>query len=336
MKYRQAVISVFKTLDDNGTFSPTADIDIIYRQPFNNLGLAIEFSFANTYFAPYSTCNITVHNPSSDMVDAFIFDSLTYRKRPKVEIRAGYSEVKMKSNLDVGVLKGDLDLIYWGHPIFSSDDKVVGSRLFTIQLSNIVASTRVIRVQKLYRKGWTILSMLKDLASVANLKTDFSALEVDEFASIKLDNPLYFNNRQIVSQVLPALARDFKFYYFIREGSYIFKSSTTRGIKGTLTDINSKNGMIERPVSINWVHYSVKTLFGLPEILDRGSWVRVQSPVFAKPTDAAQAGIAKLFEPEIDALIVEAKYNWNDEDAFIEYIVSPSGNPLNANPIQVF
>ena len=137
-----------------------------------------------------------------------------------------------------------------------------------------------------------------------------------------------FNNRQVVAQVFPQLRKSFKFTFNIEDGSYKFRPATEPGKVGVLERVNATTGMVEHPASINWSHFRVKTFFGLPRIFSPGDWMKISSPVFI-PRDKNPTGL----EASKDSLVVEGAYRFNDENAICEYIVSPSGSPVNGNAI---
>jgi hypothetical protein len=326
--YRQGVISVFQSTG-NSQFSSEATTEIIFRQPFNNLGLGFTFSFERKYFSPFSVCTASIINPSNQIVDAFNFDPVTYKNRPLVEIRAGYSDVKIQSASEVNALKASLPLRYSGHPTFSQDFKLPGGRELRFQLSDIQASSRSARVGKQYKKGKTIISIIEDLLKIGGAQGDLTALKNDSaFSGLTLENSVLYNNRQIFTQVLPELAKRYLFTFVVENQKYIFKLADKRGPAGALIEISENTGMIEYPVSINWVHWIVKTLYGKPAGVRRGGWTKVISKVFNPTT-----GPVSPTGSEITALVVDEKHIWGDEQAAIEYVISPEGQPINAIPI---
>lgn len=329
-KYRQGVISVFKALED-GKFSPKPETEIIFKQPFNNLGLGFAFSFTRNYFSPYAPCQLSIINPSNEIVDAFSFDPKTYKKRPLIEIRAGYSDVKMKTFKDLDKLKVSLDKIYTGHPTFGADNKTSGGRVFNVRLNDIVAVSRTARVGKQYKKGRSILSVLDDVLKIAKVKFDLNSLIRDpDFPKLSLENTIFYNNRQIMTQVLPSLAKKYGFKFYVTNGVYEFRSSTNKGPVGVTKEVSEKNrSMIEHPVSVNFVHWKVKTFFGRPKVFDRGEWMKVVSNVFTKKSFV---GPPSPTGTTVTALIVNANYSWQNESASIEYVISPSGQPINSTP----
>ncbi len=326
--FRQCVITVYPAAVQSG-----APVDIIFRQPYHNLGLAISYQFVLDYFQPYADCNGSILNPSNAIVDAFYFDPKTYKNRPLIEIRAGHSSVKITSLSEVESLKRTLPLRYTGHPTFFKDNKINGGRRLEFSLSNIEASSRSARVGKTYAKGRKILSVLADLAKVAKIKADFSALKKDtEFSAKVLANTIFYNNVQVMSQALPRLAKLYGFVFMADNGRYLFKLSKTQGPVGALIEINERNGMIEHPVSLNWVQWSIKTLYGQPDGLQRGGWAKVASEVFNKAESVSPTFVGPVIDSTLQALILNESHVFNDSEAFIEYTVSPDGQPINSTP----
>jgi len=294
----------------------------------------MSFNFTRSYFSPIATCNLAIQNIDNDIVSAFAFDSRTYKNRPRVEIRAGYTDFRANDAGDIEELKNRLREVYTGYPFFSSDDKIVGGRVLTVQMSDLIASARSKRISQTFSKGRTLISILEAIEkSTKGLLFSLGEIRVDAVLSTaKLENNLYFNNRQIITDILPELARTFKFYWLAKGNVFIFKPARTRGRVGSKVVVNRFNGMVEHPVSTNWVHYKLKTLFGLPELIQPGGWVRMESDFFGRST-ASQVTVVKGTNDTIDGLVVEAQYDFADQVAQIIYTVSAEGQPVNTNPV---
>lgn len=332
MRLRQSVISVFRPLDDAGHFLNIPALDIIFRQPFHNLGLAYSFNFSKSYYAQFTTANLSIENIDNNIVDAFYFDTVNLKKRPLVEIRAGYSDVKLKNLTKLLTLKQSLPLIYSGTPYYNQDNKTIGGRIFNIQLSDFQSFTRVGRVVKKYSKGRLITEIIDDL--LVSIKTRFSIqalIEDSEFRSLKLENNLMYNHRHVLSDILLELAKQYGFIFFVNSsGTYEFRV-VSKSTSGIATDINSRNGLIEHPVGINFVQWTIKTLFGLPSILYPGDRVKIESEHFRR---IALPPPNKNVDNILDGLIVDANYNWNDSSAEIQYTVAADGQPVNVNIVK--
>lgn len=83
--FRQAVVSVRKPTGATGStdvdklyYPPEAEI--LFRQPYHNLGLAMTFNFQQSFFTPFSTCSLMIENNSTKMADVFKFDNMDYTK----------------------------------------------------------------------------------------------------------------------------------------------------------------------------------------------------------------------------------------------------------------
>lgn len=339
---RQAVISIRRATDLNGNFEKVA-FDIPFRQPFNNLGLDFQFTFTKAYWGFFTAAELKIFNINQEMTDAFFFDSKTYKKRPLVEIRAGYSNIKALNQTDIVKLKADLPAVFTGFPNFASDDKAVGERELLVTLNDITASKRTKRVSRSYKKGRLVLSVLQDLAIQADIKVDLTALENDDtFSAIELENDLYYLNRQVLTDIYFALSKSYGFRAFFDASSpptLIFKRAGTQGIVGGFTVISEKTGMVEHPTSVNFVHWKVKTFFGRPRVLFPGDWIRVESEYMARLNKRTQAsgrkigGISKPVDKTVDGVIIVADYNWQGAEALIEYTLSVQGHPEDTNPI---
>ncbi len=330
MKFRQSVISVFKPIDGTGNFLKIPSLEIVFRQPFHNFGLAYSFSFSKSYWAPFTTCELSIENVDNTIVDAFYFDTEPLTKRPLVEIRAGYSSVKMKKIQELNLLKQNLPLIYSGTPYYVQDNKIAGGRTLNISLSDFQSFTRVGRVVKKYFKGQSIISIIDSLITSIGAMGSTLELETPEFQALKLENDLMYNHRHVLSDILPELARQYSFYFFIGpHGIYEFRPAlnTTPGI---FKNVNSTNGLIEHPVGINFVQWTIKTFFGLPSFMYPGDRVKIESEHFKR--------IARLqtnlnIDNTLQGLIVTGNYNWNDTDADITYTIAADGQPINVNKI---
>lgn len=331
MKFRQSVISVFKPLDGLGNFLKVPSLEIVFRQPFHNFGLAYNFSFSKSYFAPHTTCELSIENIDNQIVDAFYFDAKPLTKRPLVEIRAGYSSVKMKTIQELNLLKQNLPLIYSGTPYYTQDNKIIGGRILNVSLNDFQSFTRVGRIVRKYFKGRRIVDIIDDLLIAGKIIGSTLDLQRDpEFRLLTLENDLMYNHRHVLSDILPELSRQYAFYFFVGpHGAYEFKPAlnTTPGV---FKNVNSTNGLIEHPVGINFVQWTIKTFFGLPSILYPGDRVKIESEHFRR---VALPPPNINIDNTLQGLIVAGNYNWNDTDADITYTVSADGQPININKI---
>lgn len=329
MRFRQAMMSIFEPIGEN-SFRPQATKVIYFRQPFNNLGLAYNFSFSTSYFSPFADCQVTIRNVDSSIARSLEFDPASYRNRPKIEIRAGYSDRKIffDSIANRNILSDSLPIVYTGFPVYYSEDKVVGGRDLTLDVTNISLAFRNKRVNISFPADTLITSILNQVADAAGINIDISSLtQSPTFSLLAIDNPVTYNHRNVLTDVFLELAKEYKFSFFTGgSGEILFQPVSEITQRGAAQEnlINNRTGMIEHPVGINWTHYEIKTLFGLPNVYNPTNWVRVESPVF----NDNQGGLN-----QIDAVIVKADYNFNDSDGDIRYEVSPDGQPISVAPI---
>jgi hypothetical protein len=331
MKTRAAVISVFRATSEFNEFADGPAVEVVFRQPFHDLGLAFSFQFAKTYVAPFGQCALAIENISSKIAEAFTFDRVNYTFRPKVEIRAGYSDVIIKTKDQISTLKNSLDVVYTGFPFYTYDEKIVGGRVLTVNLSDV--STTFLqgnnsRVVEEYRAGVSITNVLKDLlGQIPGLQYDLSNMVTDvHFVDRTLPHPVFFNNLPILSTVIPNLGREYGFYFTVDgAGKLIFRGAQKIPSTGGATAVNSKNGMVEHPAKVNATHVNVRTLFGLPRLFYPGEWMTVQSDYLDR------ALIAK--SKSVSGAVINAQYAWNDESALVNYILAPEGVPVASQPV---
>lgn len=329
MRTRAAIVSVFRATDDDGGFADEPK-DILFRQPFHNLGLAMTFGFAKTYVSPFAKCDLVIENPSNLMVESFGFDRTTYERRPLVEIRAGYSDVEITTKAAIAQLKNSLDVVYTGYPYYVLDQKVVGGRSLTVSLSDV--STTFLqgkrgRVSEEFRLGQPILEVVKAILKEMNgVKFDLSELEKSPVAAKILPNSIMYNNIPIIPTVLPNLGREFGFYMSIDPtGILKFRPAGVIPATGTLATVGPKTGMIEHPARMNWTHWNVKTLFGLPMLFYPGTWMTVES-------DFLERGIVAESKT-LTGVVINGDYQWQDESAMTSYVIAPEGEPVESQPV---
>ena len=174
---RQSIISIYEYLGKK-TYSPMPIQEIIFRQPYHNLGLAYSFNFTKSFFAPISTAQIAIQNPSADMINALRFDPAKPMERPKIEIRAGESNFRLDSIGLINTFKTSpgMDLVYTGHPYFFTENKFPGGKTLNISCSDMDAPDRQERSNKTFRQGEiTVLLALQSL--LANTKCDFTGIQ---------------------------------------------------------------------------------------------------------------------------------------------------------------
>lgn len=332
---RQGIISILEYY--GGQYWPNQEI--IFRQPYHPWGLAYSFNFTKGIFTPFSTCTIVIYNPSPEITDSLKFDPNNPFNRPKIEIRGGESESRLLSYTpgtpaaqgELAPLKSELPLLYTGYPFFFSEDKQIGGKTLTIQCSDMSQDVATIRINDQFISGTPVLSILQKLFPDADLTEVASGL-----SGVVTENPVYYNNLLLHSQVLPELARIYKFrYYFTQGGIVKFTMSGIPQDGNKTTIVNNTTGLIEYPVSINWCFWNIKTFFGRPVVFYPGQWMTVDltnlkgSQVLFSNT----GGVTEFFGKK-SGLVVEAKYNWQDESAEIQYTISPDGYPVETSPIQ--
>lgn len=318
--FRQAVITVRKSKGD-GTFENLAVLNIPFRQPFNNFGLGLEFSFTKTYTDPTSVCNLVIHNPDDTIVDSFNYDTRKIKNRPLVEIRAGYSSFKQKTNTEIDNLKRDLSLIYSGFPFYFSDDKIIGGRTLTVDLSDKLSFNQFGRITQGFGKGTRIYTVIETILTRINQSFNLNKLKNNsDFAKLTLENTVYYNARGVLYDILPQLGRQYRFWYFYNnEGVLEFELGNVAPEPAPPISVGTATGLIEHPTGINFTQYRIKTFFARPKIFYPGEWMRAESNVFS-------GGI-------LDGLVVESEFEFNDESAICNYIVSAEGRPVNTHPI---
>ena len=268
-------------------------------------------------------------NTNNDIRDAFSFDYKTLKARPKVEIRAGYLD---NPESDVDALKSKLVLNYTGSPTFVSDDKTRGGRNLEVRLSDISTSTSTSRITTTIQTGASLIGAIQQLTSPLGINIDIEELSLDAtLASAKFENTVFYNSRQILTDILPSLTKQYPFgFYTDPNGTLKFVSKvnkTTSNASQPENLISSLTGMIEHPVGVTWVHWQVKTFYGRPRIFKPGEWARVQSRFFADSKQGVPVSDSST-ENFIDGLIIEAKYQWKDSNAVIDYKLSAEGQPV--------
>lgn len=328
--YRAAVISVFKATDDQDSFE-SQPYDIVFRQAFHDLGLAMSFSFNKSYAAPLSECELEILNISREIINAFTFDPTTYTRRPLVQIRAGYSPLQITAKEQIGELKNTLPIVYSGFPWYLNDAKVVGGRSLRISLSDV--STTFLqgenaRIAEWFRKGQRLTEVLEVLlSSIAGLRFDLNALKDDPILSTRsIPNDIFYNNIHILGAIIPTMAREYGFRFSTdATGVYIFVPAQARPKTGALTIVSAETGMINHPGSVNWTHWGVQTLFGLPKVFFPGEWMTIDAQ-FIERSGVASTG-------KLDGVVIDAAYDWSDDSASISYVIAPEGEPVSSAPV---
>jgi len=328
MRVRQAVISVFAATNDFGEYTNAPIREILFRQAYHRQGLAYEFRFSKAFATPFGQCDLTIHNPSANLADAFAFDSISYKQRPRVEIRAGYAA---PYDGDIEALKNALPMVYAGFPYYVYDQKIVGGRVLTVQLSD--ASTGMLfgpntRISEQYRAGQPLIEVLKDLLGrIPGLQYDISELEADKRVSaVTLPADVMYTALPILSTVIPNLGREFGFAFSLDgQGKYVFRATAAIADSKTPTVISATTGMIEHPARVNWTHWNVKTLFGLPRVLYPGEWVRIESEYLDRSRSAETKSLT--------GMVVNADYEFSDASATIGYVVAMDGSPISTQPV---
>lgn len=321
--FRQAVIAIHKA-DKLGKYSPIADKNIIFRQPFNSFGLAFTFSFGKAIYVPASDCQITIDNPDSSIVESLKFEYSLPKTRPQIRIFAGESEYQMQAfnTVEINALKSTLQEMYTGYPMYFSHDKISGGTNLSISLTDILLISSKQRITRSFSAGSTITSILNTLLSgVAEF--DISLLQKDEkFAALTIEDDLIFNNRLVIEDVIQDLELDYKFSHFVdRLGSMIFSSRTT-DVKATGSNrlISYNTGLIGYANTINWTDVSFQTYFARPDIFYPGDLIDLE---------------AKNLNPDqnIKGRVITADYNFNDIEADISYVINQFGQTFSGMAI---
>lgn len=328
--YRASVISIFKATDDKDGYD-SQPYDIVFRQAFHDLGLAYFFNFQKSYTAPMGVCNLEILNVSREMINAFSFDVTTYTRRPLVQIRAGYSPLQITEQGQIGELKNSLPVVYSGFPYYLNDNKVVGGRSLQIELSDV--STTFMqgenaRVAEWFRKGQRLTEVLRILLSgIAGLKYDLTDLLDDPTLSVRsLPNDIFYNNIHIIGKIIPDMAREYGFRFSIdASGVYVFKPARVRPRTKDRTIVSTDTGMINHPGAVNWTHWGVQTLFGLPKVFFPGEWMTIDAQ-FIERSETSGTG-------QISGVVIDGNYDWADASATASYVIAPEGEPVSANPV---
>ncbi len=282
-----------------------------------------------------------IDNNSTDMVDAFKFDQSDYTKpRPLVEIRAGYSEMKIEANDDtvgpatlggsspiLDQLKKDLSIVYAGHPFYLADSKTRGGRNLVVRLHD--AGTwdlggPLSRITERYPAGTALQAVLSALCEKLGAQTNFE--NFTSKGATRISSDLWYNNRLILSDIIPELSRNYGFYYFKKGDAYVFFPSGAQEM-GDFVEISAANGLIEYPGGVNWTHYGFQTLFARPRFLQPGDWVKLKDPSFIR-FGLSDRGI-------ISGIVVSAQYSFEDEQAMCNFVMAPEGYPVESQPVIV-
>ncbi|MCH7928817.1 MAG: hypothetical protein IID03_12690 [Candidatus Dadabacteria bacterium] len=320
---RQAVISIFKANPD-GTFREFADKNIVFRQPFNNFGLAFSFNFSKSIFAPVTDCQIVIQNPGDDIGKSLEYEYSESKKRPLIRIYAGYSSFMMRAftQININALKSTLNQVYAGFPFFYSDDKLLGGREISIELTDLSLFASKERISKSFRVDTSITDIVKKLLNEF-VEIDTTALEDNiDFSLLKIEFTVIYNNRLVLEDIIPDLERQYNFIHFTNnEGIMVFRPGDDQGVTtgATQNKVNSSNGLIEFANTMNWVDISFRTFFGRPDIFYPGDRVSVKAPNLNKLKDT-------------EGRIISAEYNFDDADAEISYVMNQFGQVANSKP----
>lgn len=321
IQYRQAIISITKA-QSPGVYPGVPTVNILFRQPFNKLGLSFEFSFSKSYAVPFSDNQIKIENPSEKMVEALAYEYSEPLTRPLIEIYAGYSSTRITTGdmVSINRLRASLNQIYTGFPIFYSYDKFSAKYVLLIDCVDILRGTGE-RVNVSFKSQTPLTTVLQSLLQ-GKARFDLSGLlRSPRFPSVVLDNDVLYSDQLVLEDILPDLSEQYGFSYTIDpNGSITFKDDTIQDINAPqLKTISVVNGLIDFPNSKNWVDYDVKTLFGRPDIFFPGDDVTV----FAK----------NLSSGKVAGKIVDATYTWGAEGAEIVYTVNSLGQFANPYPV---
>lgn len=324
--YRQAIATIHVPDSRGGILK-----EIIFRQPFHKLGLAMAFNFQKNYYTAFGECTLAIHNPSNEIDDAFWFDIKNYDKRPRVEIRAGYSPVKITSFTEVARLKNALPLIYTGYPYYYYDDKLVNGRVLVANLMDVQTArltgplSRTRGETEYFPKGIPVIEVVTKMLRQIGVQYDLAGMA--PIANRVVDGTLFFNQRLILADVLPRLGIEYGYTFSLNAGGvYVFKAlQQTKKQAGIL--VNSDTGLIYYPTHVNFTHWMVKTSFARPSIFYPGDWMTVESEHF-KRNRISPSG-------RIQGVVIDAQYDFDDANAMCTYVIAPEGYPYSANPVVV-
>jgi len=320
---RQAVITIYKSTGI-GEYAPDGD-DIVFRQPDHDYGIAFTFHFERDRGVFNNDCELVLYNVGSDIVSLFSFDPSTYERRPKIEIRAGETDVTLAdSTTTVEILKSSLPLIYSGHVYKFLYNRETVENALSVSMTDMDFSVSVKRAgSAAFNAGSLVLDALKKLISdMQGALGDFSFLEASGFESITFPRDVMFSGQFVMSDILPKLSRQFNFSFHVNETGTIVFTPNVAGAKTTPYTVSSDNGLIGYPQEINWNQYQVQTFFGRPDIFFPMDWMQIES--------------TSLDGGTVYALVLSAQYEWNDTEAVITYKIAPDGEVVETTPVLRF
>lgn len=326
--YRQAVLTVYSVTEG---VEVEVIAEIFFRQPFNRLGLAMSFGFQKTYTStgPFSDCPVVIHNPSPKIVNSLIgYDFKTYKDRPRVEIRAGYSKVQIQKFSDANKLKTSLPLIYTGYPFEFYDNKIRGGREFSVTLFDgqaVKLYGNAARFFGTFAAGSYLSDIIGALCNAAKIKFEIDDIVGSStfFSKTQVKNKLFYNGRFVLQDILPALGRSYGFSYSVGpQGSYVFRSMLNTPNLGAFEVVNATNGLIETPSRVSRTHWQIKTLFGLPRMFFPGDWMKVEAPFFERYTG----------KDNVTGCVIDADYSFDDSVGMCTYTIAPEGEPVTLFP----
>jgi len=335
--FRQGVISIFKP-NDSGGFNEVADKNIVFRQPFHSFGLGYTFSFDKSLHAPITDCQLLIINPGDDISQSLDYEYSLSKKRPLIRIYGGYSDFVMRSfsEGEISTLKGTLDQVYTGYPYFYSDDKVQGGRELSLELTDtsLIGSNERISIR--FSEKTSIIDIITKLIDgIADglVESDTSALEDNiDFSFLETEFPVLYNNRIVLEDIIPDLARQYAFTYFAdNEGTLVFRPREDQGktTGASVNKINNNNGLAGFANTVNWVDIGFKTYFGKPQVFYPGDRVSIDAPNLYPKTAENEL----VLDVPTNGLIVNASYQWDDDSAEINYVMNKFGQEASANPI---
>ncbi len=321
--FRQAVIAIHKA-NPSGVYSPIADKNIIFRQPFNSFGLAFTFSFDKAIFVPASDCQITIDNPDTSIVESLKYEITLPKTRPQIRIFAGESDYKMEAFnvVEINALKSTLQEMYTGYPMYYSHDQIPGGTNLSISLTDISLIASKDRITRSFTAGTTVTSMLNTLLSGV---TDFDIsllTQNKEFAALTIEDDYIFNNRLLIEDVIQDLEEDYEFSHFInRTGAMeFFARKTETDATGSSRLISYDTGLIGHANTINWTDVSFQTYFARPDIFYPGELIELE---------------AKNLNPNqnIKGRVITAGYAFSDAEADISYVINQFGQSFSGMAI---
>ena len=167
------------------------------------------------------------------------------------------------------------------------------------------------RITERFPAGSSLRSILEALCEKLGVETNFENFATKGATQINSD--LWYNNRLILSDIIPELSRNYGFYYFKKAGAYVFFPSGEQ-TQGDIVEISAANGLIEYPGGVNWTHYGFQTLFARPRFIQPGDWVKLKDPSFQR------FGLSE--KGYLVGVVISAQYTFQDEEAMCNFVMA--------------